>query len=130
MFRSSRLAKASTEEILRSLLDRIEVFRVGDVFLAASPNGLFTVSEDEGDLLGATHRSAETAVWVRAELARLMSWVPFVDPMCVSTTGVDDHDLPAAVIPHDLVAHTLTSGPAVIDAETIDAEPDVAPRFH
>ncbi len=47
-------------------------------------------------------------------------WVPFIDAMCATHDVRFDPDQPCLIVPHDLVAHTMASGPDRIDTETLE----------
>lgn len=119
MFRSHRVSPASLSDTLRGLGNAVTVFDVDDAWLVVGPTGLFVLTEDTGDLPAAAGRAAERAGRVRLRLSDELVWVPFIDAMCVTSVVAFDPSQPCLIVPHDLVVHTVTGGPASIDAETL-----------
>ena len=119
MFRSQRVTPTTLAETLRSLPDAVAVFDVGKAWLVVGPSGLFVLTEDGGDLAADALRAAERADAVRLKLSDELVWVPFIDAMCVTNDVTFDPAQPCLIVPHDLVAHTVTGGPVSVDTETL-----------
>jgi hypothetical protein len=120
MFRSQRTTANSLTAVLRALPRSVTVFDVSDAWLVVGPSGLFVLTEDDGDLTAAALRAAARADSVRLRLSDELVWVPFVDAMCVTADTSFDSNQPCLVVPHDVVAQTVTGGPVSVDAETLE----------
>ncbi len=120
MFRSQRANPTTLADTLGALPVGMKVFVLDEAWLVVGRCGLFVVTEDEGDLAAASLRAASLADAVRLQLSDELVWVPFIDAMCATHEVQFDPDQPCLIVPHDLVAHTVSTGPDRIDPETLE----------
>ena len=120
MFRSQRANPTTLADTLGALPAGMKVFVLDEAWLVVGRCGLFVVTEDEGDLAAASLRAASLADAVRLQLSDELVWVPFIDAMCATHEVQFDPDQPCLIVPHDLVAHTVSTGPDRIDPETLE----------
>jgi len=120
MFRSQRATPTTLADTLGALPAGMKVFLLDEAWLVVGRCGLFVVTEDEGDLAAASLRAASLADAVRLQLSDELVWVPFIDAMCATHEVQFDPDQPCLIVPHDLVAHTVSTGPDRIDPETLE----------
>lgn len=120
MFRSQRVTPNTLADTLGALPDGVTVYVLDGAWLVVGRCGLFVVTEDDGDLSQASLRAAARADAVRLQLSDELVWVPFIDAMCATHEVQFDPDQPCLIVPHDLVAHTVASGPDRLDDETLD----------
>ena len=120
MFRSQRANPTTLADTLGALPVGMKVFVLDEAWLVVGRCGLFVVTEDEGDLAAASLRAASLADAVRLQLSDELVWVPFIDAMCATHEVRFDPDQPCLIVPHDLVAHTVSTGPDRIDPETLE----------
>ncbi len=120
MFRSQRANPTTLADTLGALPVGMKVFVLDEAWLVVGRCGLFVVTEDEGDLAAASLLAASLADAVRLQLSDELVWVPFIDAMCATHEVRFDPDQPCLIVPHDLVAHTVSTGPDRIDPETLE----------
>jgi len=88
------------------------VRRFNDHWVVLGPTGLFLVGKGEGQPDLAAARTAVTAHRLRNRLAEVVEFVPFIDPVVVTSDSESGH--PCAMVELDLLEGLLTSGPEVI----------------
>jgi hypothetical protein len=106
------------DEILAALRPGAAVGWRPGANMVVSPSGAFVLVPGGEDLAEAAERAHNLAGRARGALARHLSWVPFIDAAVISRHGAHA-DLPAIVVPPDLVAELVRSGPPVIDGPAI-----------
>lgn len=119
MFKVRHNALTTLLDELKSLPDTVDVFALDTGWLVVSQSGLFVFTADDGDLSGSCLRAAQAADAIRLRLSDQLVWVPFVDAMCATSQSGFDPAQPCLVIPADLIAYTVMSGPRTIDDETL-----------
>lgn len=121
MFRSPRATQVPLAQLLVTLPAEARAFELDDAWLVVSPQGLFVLTEDDGDLAAACTRAAQRADALRLELSDHLAWVPFIDAMCATYDPHFDPDQPCLVVPQDLVVHTVGTGPVRVDEATLES---------
>ncbi len=119
--RSTRTARSSPptlDALLLTLPDDVVVFIVGGTFFVVASTGLFVVAENPVDVAVGAAAAATAADHIRELVSDAVPFVPFIDAIVVSDLPNSD-DLPALVVPQDLLLPTILNGPSVVDPATL-----------
>ncbi|HPB44931.1 MAG: hypothetical protein M9952_03060 [Microthrixaceae bacterium] len=120
MFRHSRQTQRPIEDTLRGLPSGFVVYVVEGTYVVVGTTGVFVIAENSIDLHAAAAAAAIGAHRLRSELADALPFVPFVDAIAVGSCATPS-DLPALIVPHDMVESTIVGGPTVIDWSTLES---------
>jgi hypothetical protein len=114
---------AAVDRVIADLPPDFVVAQDGEARFVAGPAGAFVLMPTPArgpavdDAAARVHRLARRT---RSELGDHVAWVPFLDALLVSTSGLVRRP-DVTVAPIDLLAVVLTEGPRVIDRPTLAA---------
>jgi hypothetical protein len=114
-----RLGACEPERAFEALPPGFHAVAVRVGWLVIGPTGAFLVVDDD-----VVPDAGSTAVAAAAELRRVLSerttWVPFIEPLVVSSDPAVDRAAGAApVIPSDLLVSVIAEGHPTVDAATV-----------
>lgn len=114
------LEAAELDRLLTSLPREYAVGALRDDRFVAGPAGGFVLRVASDDLERDAQELLQLTGATRVALSDHLPWVPFLDPLLVSSTVGPHHHQDVTIVPVDLLADVLRDGHQRLDAATMD----------
>ena len=116
----NRVQVLTAEAALAALPASCRVFKLEDAWLVVARTGMMVITADDIDLPAAAHRAAALAESTRSQLFDTLQFVPFVDAVVLTSSLDYPIDLPALIIPFDMLEFAVTNSSPTIDEATFE----------
>lgn len=120
MFAAVRAPRSPVDRTLAALPAGYRVAERGSEHVVVGATGAFVLTAPSPDVGSAVDRVSGTAQRLRDQLARSLSWAPFVDALVVTDGDVFPSD-DVGLVPARHLLHVLTDGSPLLSEGDIDA---------
>jgi hypothetical protein len=119
MFRTTRSPGVDVSGELRDLPTSHLTYHHEGAWFVLGPTGLFVITADDGHLQEAAELAVANAARLRADLAKELAWVPFVDALVATHNPEAALSLPCIAVPVSLLRYTVSEGPRTVPEATL-----------